>query len=108
MALQSALLMGLAAVGSASYIPATPAPANCRVLPGDSDWPATSQWNALNKTINGRLIAAVPQASACHDAPFNNYNATFCAQIQAGWNETKLYQYVTRILEAHVEKIQID
>ncbi|KAL5084593.1 hypothetical protein Trisim1_011595 [Trichoderma cf. simile WF8] len=91
MALQSALLMGLAAVGSASYIPSTPAPANCRVLPGDSDWPATSQWNALNKTINGRLIAAVPQASACHDAPFNNYNATFCAQIQAGWNETKLY-----------------
>ncbi|KAL7952376.1 hypothetical protein V8C34DRAFT_310065 [Trichoderma compactum] len=73
MALQSAFLMDLAAVGSASYIPATPAPANCRVLPGASD---CSQWSSLNKTINGHLIAAVPQASACHDAPFNNYNAT--------------------------------
>lgn len=96
MSLQTIALLGLASLGSAGVTFPKEifgrATTNCRALPGDVSWPSNPVCNALNKTLNGHLIASVPMASACHDAPFNNYNATLCAQIQASWGETKLFR----------------
>ncbi|KAL2019325.1 hypothetical protein VTK56DRAFT_9792 [Thermocarpiscus australiensis] len=64
---------------------------NCRVLPGDRDWPSPGQWASLNETVHGRLIASVPLGSVCHDAPFNNYDAEACARLQSTWNKTSLF-----------------
>ncbi|KFA66959.1 hypothetical protein S40285_05754 [Stachybotrys chlorohalonatus IBT 40285] len=87
------LLLGLSAWLS-GFLPNTPLwsddPSICKVLPGDRDWPSTSQWSSLNGTVNGRLIASVPLGSVCHDAPFNNYNADACARLQNTWNKTSL------------------
>ncbi|ESZ91957.1 hypothetical protein SBOR_7666 [Sclerotinia borealis F-4128] len=61
---------------------------SCRALPGDSLWPSTTEWNKLNNTVDGRLVATVPIASPCHDP---NYDATECAYLQANWANPSLH-----------------
>jgi hypothetical protein len=55
---------------------------SCRYLPGDDGWPSPQEWDKLNTTVHGQLIATVPLGSACHDP---TYNAKECAQLQEGW-----------------------
>ncbi|KAL4955898.1 hypothetical protein BDW69DRAFT_159641 [Aspergillus filifer] len=56
---------------------------DCHCLPGDSCWPSVDQWNELNSTVGGRLIATVPIGHPCHEP---TYNATACAELQDNWN----------------------
>ncbi|KAL4914013.1 hypothetical protein BDW62DRAFT_213821 [Aspergillus aurantiobrunneus] len=56
---------------------------DCHCLPGDPCWPSANQWDALNRTVDGRLIATVPVGSPCHDP---TYDAVACADLQSGWN----------------------
>lgn len=44
-----------------------PAIANswCRNQPGDPGYPSAADWSALNDTVDGRLVRAVPSAEAC-------------------------------------------
>lgn len=70
--------------------PLIPKARECKYLPGDSEWPSTSDWNSLNDTVNSRLIAAVPLAQPCHTP---NFNAAECAKVQANWTWPQL-QYV--------------
>ncbi|KAK1243224.1 hypothetical protein MKX07_003852 [Trichoderma sp. CBMAI-0711] len=98
MLLRTASFLGLVSVGGTALASSPEVfhrttPGNCKALPGDAAWPKAPDWAVLNRTLNGHLIASVPIASACHDAPFNNYNAELCAQIQDGWNETKLFHF---------------
>ena len=55
---------------------------NCRVLPGDGNWPSTNDWDQLNRTVDGRLVATIPIGAPCHDP---NYDEAACSQIQAAW-----------------------
>lgn len=55
---------------------------SCRCLPGDSCWPSQSDWQQLNKTISGNLIANTPIAAACHDP---TYDAKQCAFLKDQW-----------------------
>lgn len=41
-------------------------PPSCRYIPGDKGWPSQEDWEKLNRTVSGRLIATVPQAHVCH------------------------------------------
>ena len=59
----------------------------CRYLPGDSNWPTTKEWKALNATVDGRLVATIPLGSPCHDP---TYNAMECAILQSQWNDPQL------------------
>jgi hypothetical protein len=52
---------------------------SCRYLPGDSCWPKAQEWNQLNETVGGRLIATAPLGSPCHDP---TYNAAECSSLQ--------------------------
>ncbi|PMD28796.1 FAD-binding domain-containing protein [Hyaloscypha variabilis F] len=61
---------------------------SCRCLPGDSCWPTTKQWKALNTTVGGRLVATIPLGSPCHDP---TYNATECAILQGEWHDPQLH-----------------
>ncbi|KAL5116713.1 hypothetical protein ACEQ8H_005325 [Pleosporales sp. CAS-2024a] len=55
---------------------------NCKNIPGDPGWPAAKEWQQLNTTVSGRLIATVPLASVCHTkGPFAAYDATACATL---------------------------
>jgi len=47
-----------------------------------------AQWNALNRTVNGRLYSATPIAQSCF-SKFNNQtfepDLQACAQVQSGY-----------------------
>ena len=68
---------------------------SCRVLPGDTAWPNAQKWASLNETLNGRLIASVPESSVCHKSPFNDHDAAACAVLQSTWNHTEPAQSVS-------------
>lgn len=65
-----------------SKLPPASASTSCRALPGDLAWPSLLEWQTLNATVNGRLVATVPLGSPCHDP---NYNETECAYLQSQW-----------------------
>ncbi|KAJ4303025.1 hypothetical protein N0V90_001916 [Kalmusia sp. IMI 367209] len=75
---------------SARSIP-VPRANTCRPIPGDAAWPTSSKWNALNKTISGRLIATVPLPSVCHSMPFGTYNADACTAIKTAWLDDQTF-----------------
>ncbi|KAH8896878.1 FAD-binding domain-containing protein [Thozetella sp. PMI_491] len=55
----------------------------CRNIPGDTNWPRKNDWDALNSTISGRLIATVPAASVCHGPGSNEHD---CAALKQEWD----------------------
>ncbi|KAK2745697.1 hypothetical protein FQN57_003594 [Myotisia sp. PD_48] len=57
----------------------------CRCFPGDSCWPATDEWNQLNTTVGGRLIATKPIGKVCHDSEFGYYDKEACDSLKANW-----------------------
>ncbi|KAF2269519.1 FAD-binding domain-containing protein [Lojkania enalia] len=62
----------------------------CKCAPGDSCWPSFSDFSALNRTLGGRLIQALPPASVCYqDQP--NYNATACDIVTTSWFNSKFH-----------------
>lgn len=62
----------------------------CKVFSGDKAWPSKTEWDKLNSTISGRLVATVPLGAPCHGASFNN--AT-CEELKEQWQFEKI-QYV--------------
>lgn len=51
-------------------------------MPGDVSWPSQNEWDHLNSTVNGRLIATKPIAFSCHEP---NYDETECTRAQELW-----------------------
>lgn len=60
----------------------TQAADECRCLPGDACWPTVQEWQQLNKTVDGRLVATVPIGSPCHDP---HYDEAACKKLQDEW-----------------------
>ncbi|KAF3023662.1 hypothetical protein E8E14_013427 [Neopestalotiopsis sp. 37M] len=54
----------------------------CKCFPGDACWPSQTEWDLLNTTVSGRLVATIPLGSPCH-AP--TYDAEQCASLQDQW-----------------------
>lgn len=71
----------------AALTPVSGTSLNCRVFPGDDQWPTTKDWNTLNKTVSGRLVATVPIAAQCH---YPNYNQEACKYVQDNWHKPPL------------------
>ncbi|KAJ5947428.1 hypothetical protein N7466_000443 [Penicillium verhagenii] len=55
---------------------------SCRYIPGDAGWPTVNQWQALNASVSGRLIATNPIAHVCHDP---TYSEAECEYLQKEW-----------------------
>lgn len=62
----------------------------CRIIPGDASWPSPNIWQQLNKTVDGKLIATVPIAAACHTTLFGQSNSLFdqdaCNALRDNWH----------------------
>lgn len=56
--------------------------ADCKVYPGDAQWPSDSEWTKFNDSLGGALIKGVPPAKVCYQ-PF--YDATQCALVTANY-----------------------
>ncbi|KAE9411633.1 putative isoamyl alcohol oxidase [Gymnopus androsaceus JB14] len=54
----------------------------CKCFPTDPCWPSDTEWNTLNTTLGGLLIATVPLGQPCHDPDFNNGT---CEYLQDQW-----------------------
>ncbi|KAK8131816.1 FAD binding domain-containing protein [Apiospora sp. TS-2023a] len=63
---------------------------DCRSIPGDASWPSPQVWEQLNQTVDGRLLATVPIAAACHRTLFGQSNRRFdqaaCDALRDVWN----------------------
>nr|UYO77178.1 FAD-dependent isoamyl alcohol oxidase [Trichoderma calamagrostidis] len=91
MPVKSLVLFGLVCMAMGQTINTSQA---CRVLPEDAAWPSAQNWATLNQTINGHLIATIPEASVCHTSPYEDYNATACALLQNSWDVAVLSHYL--------------
>ncbi|KNB01378.1 hypothetical protein FOXG_04641 [Fusarium oxysporum f. sp. lycopersici 4287] len=52
--------------------------------PQDKCWPEDSEWDHLNKTLDGQLIRFVPPASVCYPQS-SNHNKTACDVVMKNW-----------------------
>jgi hypothetical protein len=87
-----AALFGATVLGGANAA-SIGADSGCYCLPEDDCWPSPAQWDALNTTVYGRLIATVPVGSVCHDPM---YNEAACEALMANWTEPDV-QYVVSL-----------
>lgn len=69
---------------------------DCKCFPGEDCWPTKEQFDALNATVEGRLIATVPLAIKCHDPLFDD---AACSTIQENWKRPELQYVVPSALE---------
>ncbi|KAI1081408.1 putative isoamyl alcohol oxidase [Whalleya microplaca] len=70
---------------------------NCKVIPGDANWPSQGEWNSLNKTVGGRLIATQLLGSICHEeavgtAALGPHNETACAVLRENYDLEETHQ----------------
>lgn len=59
---------------------------DCKCFPGDACWPTQKDWDKLNRTVDGRLIATIPLASPCYKS-WGNYNEETCENFQELWTK---------------------
>ncbi|KAL4930147.1 uncharacterized protein BDV17DRAFT_49474 [Aspergillus undulatus] len=64
---------------------AGPQPFHCRCRPHQSCWPSPEEWNALNASVNGYLVAVRPVADVCHDG---GEQSEACQTVQALWTNS--------------------
>ncbi|KAI1135146.1 FAD-binding domain-containing protein [Hypoxylon sp. FL0543] len=62
----------------------------CRSISGDASWPSQADWDNLNDTVGGRLIATVPIAAPCHKSLFgqtgqSRFNQPDCEALRNVW-----------------------
>src|SRR4051794_27090196 len=50
---------------------AAPSHPKCRCQPSEPCWPSTTEWQSLNTSIDGNLVAVRPFAYVCHDPTFS-------------------------------------
>ncbi|PBK61988.1 FAD binding domain protein [Armillaria solidipes] len=62
----------------------------CRVIPGDPEWPSQAVWDALNKSVDGRLIKTVPLASPCHAG--ESFDPDECTKIRSNWHTPEFHE----------------
>jgi len=64
--------------------------APCRCFPGESCWPKSAKWTALNQTVGGRLVRVIPPGAVCFPS-FNGiptYSAEQCAEVINQWGNS--------------------
>ncbi|KAF1362287.1 FAD-binding domain-containing protein [Lizonia empirigonia] len=90
--------------GRSVAIPRSSGNASCRSIPGDAAWPSTDQWNALNESVHGRLIATVPLPSVCHLEPFGTYDENSCTAMKTAWlNDQTFLNSPAEVMNPYVQ-----
>ncbi|KAI4694177.1 uncharacterized protein J4E84_002759 [Alternaria hordeiaustralica] len=65
------------------------APTNCKIIPGDAEWPSEDVWDSFNDTLGGVLLKPRPLASVCYTG--EGYNAARCEQYKSNWAGMNLH-----------------
>jgi hypothetical protein len=56
----------------------------CKEVPSSPGWPDPNTWAALNATLSGRLLAALPPAIVC-DQSRDQYSPDQCSVVNQDW-----------------------
>ena len=61
---------------------------NCKIFPGDTQWPSDDDWEALDAATDGPLLKPLPQAHVCYSNGTGNPvdNAT-CQTLTDSWQD---------------------
>lgn len=62
----------------------------CKAAPGTPDWPGDGLWQALNSSLNGRLLKPPPPGAVCHPGQ-PTFNVLECPIVQAEWTNTSFH-----------------
>ncbi|EME39010.1 hypothetical protein DOTSEDRAFT_48443 [Dothistroma septosporum NZE10] len=58
---------------------------DCKVFPGDNDWPNASAWQALDQVVEGQLITPIPRASSCYFNGTSQHDDSACEAVTTSW-----------------------
>lgn len=58
----------------------------CKVFPGDPDWPEESVWDTFSQVIDGKLLHPLPEASVCYEGPA--FDSDACDMKSANWSNS--------------------
>lgn len=62
--------------------------ATCLHMPGDTQWPNDTEWNAFNASIEGGLIAGLPLGHVCHG---DDYNSSLCDVLKVQFTQPPVH-----------------
>ena len=62
-------------------------PRYCKPIPGSPGWPSTADWQALNRTVDGRLLTASTPGAVCHPSSAS-YDNVSCASTRFDWTSS--------------------
>ncbi|KAF2683368.1 FAD/FMN-containing isoamyl alcohol oxidase-like protein MreA [Lentithecium fluviatile CBS 122367] len=63
----------------------------CKVYPGDADWPMEKTWDRFDELVDGALIPTIPLASACYKN-WGVYDPAKCAAIAKSFTDPYLHE----------------
>ncbi|KAL4922038.1 hypothetical protein BDW62DRAFT_207823 [Aspergillus aurantiobrunneus] len=82
-----AILLSFAILPLAIYLGRDRLSTSCRCFPDDTCWPLPEQWDNLNASLSGNLIATIPIGSVCHtNTSFAPYSRQKCSELQSHWS----------------------
>ena len=62
----------------------------CKAVPSSPSWPSKAQWQALNISISGQLLAPLPPAAVC-DTTLSVFNNTSCAYVASQYEVSNFH-----------------
>jgi len=73
-------------------------PDNCKVFPGDSNWPSTWSWTGLELVTLGGLIKSTPLSQVCYTNGTDGADEAACEALAQNWNTARfMFVAVTSI-----------
>ncbi|KAI0158347.1 hypothetical protein GGR57DRAFT_510512 [Xylariaceae sp. FL1272] len=82
--LQTTLLRIAAPLLALVRVDGTPTNSHCKCTPGDTCWPSSVEWQRLNSSLSGKLIATKPIAFSCY--PGADFDDAACDGVNAAWS----------------------
>ncbi|KAF2753067.1 hypothetical protein EJ05DRAFT_490472 [Pseudovirgaria hyperparasitica] len=63
----------------------------CKVFPGDHNWPSPQEWQAFDFLLGGALVPTVPIAAPCYQ-DFGIYSKEKCDAVMENFGTTELHE----------------
>jgi hypothetical protein len=64
-------------------------PDNCKVFPGDAEWPSKWSWSGLELVTLGGLTKPAPMSRVCYTNGTSSVDEAACASLAENWNTAK-------------------
>jgi hypothetical protein len=73
-------------------------PNNCKVFPGDREWPSRWSWSGLELATLGGLIKSTPMSQVCYTNGTGSLDDAACANLAENWNTAKFMSVLSDVV----------